>query len=105
MTKFLKIESVKSILVLLGVSLVLLVSFLGTSPSLHKLIHHDADQADHHCVITLFTKGQVTPATAAQRLAVVIILFGGVVLLAKTFQLPTTDYCISSSRAPPSPCF
>jgi hypothetical protein len=103
--KFLKTKSVKSAFVLLGISLVLLLSVLGASPSLHKLLHSDADQADHHCVITLFTKGQVIPATAAQSLAIVVILFGGVALLAETFLLPTTDYCISSSRAPPSSCF
>lgn len=105
MSKFLKIKSVKSALAFLGVSLVLLLSVLGASPSLHKLLHPDADHADHQCVITLFTKGQITLATAAQCLAIVIILFGGVVLLAETFQPPTPDYCISSSRAPPSSSF
>jgi hypothetical protein len=87
---------------LLGIGLILFLSVFGASPSLHKLIHAEADAPDHHCAITYFAQGQVTPAAAAQTLAVVIVLFGGVALLAETFALPTVDYCFSSSRAPPS---
>jgi len=94
-------KSVKTGLALLGISIVLLLSVFGASPSLHKLIHHDADSADHHCAITFFTHGKVALASGAQSLAVVIVIFGGVALLADNFIPSSTDYCFSASRAPP----
>lgn len=82
--------------------LILVLSALGVSPALHKLIHADADAADHSCVITLFTKGQISSTPVAQILIGFVMLFGGVALLTETFLLPITDYLFSSSRAPPS---
>ena len=82
---------------------VLLLGFsaLAASPSLHQLIHHDAGSSDHDCFVTTFAKGHVTLASAAQSLAVMVVLFGGVALLAKNFVPSSTDYCFSASRAPP----
>jgi hypothetical protein len=85
----------------MGISIVLLLSVFGASPSLHKLIHPDADNVDHHCAITLFAKGHATPATVTEGLSIVIVLFGGVALLAANFIPSATDYCFSASRAPP----
>jgi hypothetical protein len=37
---------------------------LAVCPSLHELIHHDADDEHHDCAVTLFLAGQVEhPAT------------------------------------------
>jgi hypothetical protein len=94
-------KPVKTGLALLGISIVLFLSVFGASASLHKLIHPDADSADHHCAITLFAHSQVASASGAQSLAVVIVIFGGVALLADTFVPSSTDYCFSASRAPP----
>jgi hypothetical protein len=80
---------------------ILLLSALGTSPALHKLIHTDADAPDHSCVISLFANGQVSSAPAAQILIGLIFLFGGVALLAAKLIFSTADYRFSSSRAPP----
>jgi hypothetical protein len=44
------------------VGLVLLLNAMAASSSLHKLIHHDADKADHECAITMFAHGQVDSA-------------------------------------------
>ncbi len=41
------------------VALVLLLNALAASPSLHELIHKDADRVGHECAITLFAHGQV----------------------------------------------
>lgn len=43
--------------------LVLLLNALAASPSLHELIHKDADQAGHSCAITMFAHGQVDSST------------------------------------------
>jgi hypothetical protein len=45
------------------VALVLLLNALAACEPLHKLIHHDADEAGHECGATLFTHGQVDSAS------------------------------------------
>jgi hypothetical protein len=82
--------------------LVLLLSALGSSPALHKLIHPDAGAPDHECVISLFANGQVSSAPSAQVLVGLVLLFGGVALLTATLIFSSADYRFSSSRAPPS---
>ena len=37
----------------------LLLNALAASPTLHELIHKDADRASHTCSVTLFAHGQV----------------------------------------------
>lgn len=83
------------------VALVFGYSALAASPSLHELLHHDAGSAEHNCFVTFFAKSQITPAASLQSLAIIVMLFGGVALLADTFVPASTDYCFSSSRAPP----
>ncbi|MEI9961603.1 MAG: hypothetical protein WDM76_10875 [Limisphaerales bacterium] len=41
------------------VLLILLTGAMSASPSLHKLIHPDADNADHECAVTMFEDGQI----------------------------------------------
>lgn len=41
------------------VGLVLLLDAMAACPSLHELIHHDADQPGHHCAVTMFSHGKV----------------------------------------------
>ncbi len=43
----------------LSILLVLLLNLLAASPSLHELLHHDADEPGHQCAVTLFAHGQV----------------------------------------------
>jgi hypothetical protein len=48
---------------------------LAVCPSLHELIHHDADDAHHDCAVTLFLGGQVEqPALDSIILAKPILL-------------------------------
>ena len=42
--------------------LVLSMAALASSETLHKLIHHDADEAGHECAVTLFAHGHVETA-------------------------------------------
>jgi hypothetical protein len=43
--------------------LVLLLNAMAACPSLHELIHKDADTTGHQCAVTLFSHGQVDSAT------------------------------------------
>ena len=44
------------------VALVLMLDALAACPALHALVHPDANQSSHECVITLFAHGQVDVA-------------------------------------------
>jgi hypothetical protein len=82
-------------------AMVLFLAALAASPSLHEWLHHDANEPNHDCAVTLFVHGQVSATTIVPVMAVVAALFGGVALLAKTFDLASADYRFSLSRAPP----
>jgi hypothetical protein len=82
-------------------AMVLFLAALAASPSLHEWLHHDANEPDHECAVTLFAHGQVDATTIVPLMAVVAALFGGVALLARTFELASADYRFSRSRAPP----
>jgi hypothetical protein len=89
-------------------ALIIFISLLSVSPSLHKWLHADADAADHSCAITLFAKGQIDEATITPVVAGLVMLFGGIALLLETFQFPLANYRFSRGRAPPvlrSSCF
>ena len=44
-------------------ALVLLLNAMAACEPLHKLIHHDADAADHDCAVMLFAHGHVDSAS------------------------------------------
>jgi hypothetical protein len=52
----------KSLIATLLIGLVLSMAALASSEALHKLIHHDADEAGHECAVTLFAHGHVETA-------------------------------------------
>ena len=41
------------------IGLVLFMAALASSEALHKLVHHDAGEANHECAVTLFAHGHV----------------------------------------------
>jgi hypothetical protein len=45
------------------VGVILFLDAMAVCPTLHELIHHDADQAGHECAVTMFAKGKVESAT------------------------------------------
>ena len=53
----------KPALAALLVGLILLLDAMAACPALHELIHKDADEADHHCAVTMFAQGKVESAT------------------------------------------
>ena len=53
----------KPALAALLVGLVLLIDAMAACPALHEMIHKDADEADHHCAVTMFAQGKVESAT------------------------------------------
>ena len=52
----------------------LAVLAMATSPSLHDLAHHDADQSDHHCAVTDMLSGGTDDGAPAQAFTVAAIL-------------------------------
>lgn len=83
-----------------------LASFLAllvftSSPQLHKLIHPDADSADHECAITMMVHGQVNAPVAPP---VLIVFVATLLFLLPPLQsaiVSSFDYRFSFSRAPP----
>ena len=82
------------------IALVLLLSLASASPTFHTLIHADAGDAHHHCIVTEFTHGNVQ-LTGSAVIASVALLFVAIVFLSDSFVLPLADYRFSASRAPP----
>jgi hypothetical protein len=55
----------KSVIAGLLAGMVLFMTALASSEPLHKLVHHDADEAGHECAATLFAHGQVDSPVVA----------------------------------------
>jgi len=84
-----------------GLVLFLALQLLSTSTALHKLVHSDADSVDHHCAITLFSRGQVSTAeTIAVPVAFVAALFFFLPIL-QSAEFSSFEFRFSASRAPP----
>jgi hypothetical protein len=85
----------------LGLALFLFTQLLATSTVVHKLIHSDAGSVNHHCAVTLLSRGQVTSAESFVPLAVFV---AALIFLLPPFQSAVSssfDYRFSASRAPP----
>jgi hypothetical protein len=84
-----------------GLALFLFVQLLATSTVLHKLVHSDADSVNHHCAVTLLSRGQVS---ATEGLVPLVALVAALIFLLPPFQsavISSFDYRFSASRAPP----
>jgi len=94
-------KSGKPVLSGLLVALVLLLNALAASPALHELIHKDADQAGHSCVVTLFAHGQVDSASGDVPVAVPLTLIE--TTPSSIFSVPGTAIeNLPPGRAPPA---
>jgi len=70
-------------------------------PQLHRLLHSDADDAHHTCLITQIQQSSLL-AGSAPALAPALPAAGLVSEARADFQfLPACDYRLSPSRAPP----
>jgi hypothetical protein len=83
------------------VALVLLLNALAASPALHELIHKDADQAGHACVVTLFAHGQVDSVSGEVAVAVPLALIE--TTPSSIFSVPSTSIQnLPPGRGPPA---
>jgi hypothetical protein len=101
-------RAVKSALAGLLVFEVLIISLLSASPSLHRHLHHDGAKDDPSCAVCAFVKGQVDSGDVAVAVAPVVFSLITQAVAAPAAPLPSFDYCLSPSRAPPisdSICF
>jgi hypothetical protein len=81
--------------------LLLAVSTISFCPSLHKFLHSDGGETNHQCLVCSFAKGQVAAAEVSGVFAALVISLIGFVLLPKFSPLPSFDFSLSPSRAPP----
>lgn len=90
----------QAIIASLLVGLVLLLDAMSASPSLHELLHHDADKPGHQCAVTAFAHGKVDSATVDLPVVVTTAPFELVVqALFSTFS-PAIEN-LPAGRAPP----
>jgi hypothetical protein len=89
-----------------ALSLFCLVSFvflqaLSASPVLHCHFHHDAGKADHNCVVTMLSQGNVITAAAVPfiQLPSVFVIESPAALVSVSVSV---DYQLLPGRAPPS---
>ena len=90
----------QAILALMLAGLVLFLDAMAVCPSLHELIHKDADSPDHQCAVTLFAHGQVDSTVVE---VAPIVLTPPIETVSPVF-LPVFASCLQylpSGRAPP----
>jgi len=89
-------------LAILLIALVLFLTVLASSESLHKLFHSDADSADHHCAAVLFAHGQIESATIDFH-AVIPAVFVEAAVRFECSVFSTTIDDLPPGRGPPTP--
>jgi hypothetical protein len=88
---------------LLCLTLFLFLQAAAAVPGFHQYLHHDADQADHQCAVTLLSQGNlqiasnVTPIVLPASFVVLVPLRPATVQVVVDQQLPP-------GRAPPASC-
>ena len=71
-------------------------------PQLHRLLHHDAQSATHSCLVTQVQQHLLATGFAAIVAPAPPVAGLGPIRFAEFLFLPTCDYRLSPSRAPPS---
>ncbi|HUJ11854.1 MAG TPA: hypothetical protein VL171_17730 [Verrucomicrobiae bacterium] len=93
----------KWLLTALIVGTILLVDLMAASPALHEVIHRDAGEPDHHCVVTLFAHGQVNSAVCKIVAPTIPIWWIDTVPPVTFLVAGPLSVLLPPSRAPPSP--
>jgi hypothetical protein len=91
----------RAILSTLLIAAVLFSALLAVSPSLHQILHKDANQATHECVVTMLQKQQVCGDAPAPLLLGFTPTFSISIQNVSTPAVSQVDYAWSGSRAPP----
>lgn len=83
--------------------LVLFTAALASSEALHKLIHHDAGEANHECAVTLFAHGHVETAACDVLVVQPTTFVETTPIIVFSFFSPAIEN-LPPGRAPPSFC-
>jgi len=81
--------------------LFLTLQLLSSSTALHKLIHADANSQDHHCAITLLSRGHVNAVEAIAPLVSFVAALLFLLPFLQSAEFRSFAYRFSASRAPP----
>lgn len=92
----------KTVVSLLCLALFVFLQALAASPSLHRCLHHDADQIDHHCAVTLISQGNLHASAAGPGEAVLPAAYFFLTLTASESIHAPIDYLLLPGRAPPA---
>ena len=95
-------KRVKPLLACFLTALVFAASALSAFPSLHQSVHRATATADGNCVICLFAHGQANAADVAVLPAGSSTTSFALVLVPRVTALPSVEYRLLPSRAPPS---
>ncbi|MGZ5530111.1 MAG: hypothetical protein ACXWJB_15655 [Limisphaerales bacterium] len=82
-------------------AVVLFSALMAVSPSLHQLLHQDANQASHECVVTLMQKQQVCGEAPAPLLIACAETISFYPHLRSITLVSQVDYSLAASRGPP----
>ena len=84
------------------VAALLALQAMALLPSLHRLVHYDADNPSHQCAVTLLAQGHINLCAAEPPLVgpPAIIGYAGPLFAEKV--LVSTDLQLLPSRGPPS---
>jgi NAD/NADP transhydrogenase beta subunit len=85
-----------------GVALVLMLSVLAASPTLHAWLHCSAGQADHECAITLYQQGVAAAGIGIILAAVALVVLARVVTTPADLHLAPSPYWLPPGHAPPA---
>jgi len=85
------------------VGMILLLDAMAACPELHELIHKDANEADHHCAVTVFAQGKVDLAICEVPIVKPTVWFETALPVNfPVFSAPIEN--LPRGRAPPLPC-
>jgi hypothetical protein len=83
-------------------ALILLLVWLGADPEAHEHFHHDADQGEHHCVITEYAAGEGFYVVPQVSIPPVEAVFGFAHFSAEEPLRESVDYVLLPTCGPPS---
>lgn len=86
----------------LAAFLILLLVWLGADPEAHEHFHHDADQGEHHCVVTEFAAGEGFYIVPQVSVPPVEAVFGIAHFSAEEPIREAVDYVLLPICGPPS---
>jgi hypothetical protein len=86
-----------------AILLVGLLAYLSADPAAHERFHHDADKADHHCVITEFAAGEALylAPTIEVRPTLAVLWESAAAAPPEIFR-PPVDYILRPICGPPA---